>query len=315
MLTIGASSQKGVPISCREGRPHSSNRLTLGSWCAVNEPSTVRIAPPLTRYPGACLCELDSAEFGFHESIELEGWLRERACQTFLDIEAYFDWLGELTQFGGSRATQAVRLTALALRSMKERKAKTCRPAPVQKPSDMNSQVAIRAQRIEERSECNSNDDVESPLLDIEARMTDIEQMRRKEERQIARNEAMISNINERLNFTGRTTPLPYTTGQAYHQMTQELTQSFDQVRSSIWWIDEEMGSYSDARHQWVRGKRRGYTGTCKRCKTLQYSVCNNVRACIPCTVPYAQAQAHVTQTTLAIAGLIFRISFTFPSK
>lgn len=105
----------------------------------------------------------------------------------------------------------------------------------------MKSQVDIRAQRTEQRSECNSNDDVEISLLDMEARMTDLEQIRRKGERRIARKEAMISNINERLNFSGRTTPLPYTTEQAYHQMTQELTQSIDQVRSSIWWIDEEM--------------------------------------------------------------------------
>jgi len=35
----------------------------------------------------------------------------------------------------------------------------------------------------------------------------------------------------------------------------------------------------------------------------------------IPCTVPYANVQARVTQTSLAIAGLIFRISFTFPSN
>jgi len=37
--------------------------------------------------------------------------------------------------------------------------------------------------------------------------------------------------------------------------------------------------------------------------------------AIIPCTVPYAHVQAPVTQASLAIAGLIFRITCTFPSK
>ena len=56
--------------------------------------------------------------FGIYESIEGEGWLREHAGRTFLDIGAYFDWLGEGTHFGGGRAIQAVRLAALALRSI-----------------------------------------------------------------------------------------------------------------------------------------------------------------------------------------------------
>ena len=61
------------------------------------------------------------------------------------------------------------------------------------------------------------------------------------------------------------------------------------------------------------RNSRESRAGKCGR-------TCERARTCkratiIPCTVPYAHAQAHVTQTSLAIAGLIFRISFTFPSK
>ncbi len=75
----------------------------------------------------------------------------------------------------------------------------------------------------------------------MESRMTELEEMRRKEEKRVARKTAMISNIKQLLNFRGRRTPLPYTAEQVYHQKVGELEQSIDQVRVSTWWIDDEM--------------------------------------------------------------------------
>ncbi|KAK5674103.1 hypothetical protein LTS10_013148 [Elasticomyces elasticus] len=56
--------------------------------------------------------------FGIFESTHGEDWLHENFSRSFVDIELYFDWLGEETRFGGGRAIQAVRVAATALRLM-----------------------------------------------------------------------------------------------------------------------------------------------------------------------------------------------------
>lgn len=53
--------------------------------------------------------------FGIFESVSGVDWLKEHFGRAFGDIEAYFDWLGECTQFGQGDAIQAVRVAALAL--------------------------------------------------------------------------------------------------------------------------------------------------------------------------------------------------------
>jgi hypothetical protein len=56
--------------------------------------------------------------YGVFESVEGVDWLQEQFGRSFVDIEAFFDWLGEGTRFGGDDSIQAVRLAALALRSI-----------------------------------------------------------------------------------------------------------------------------------------------------------------------------------------------------
>lgn len=53
--------------------------------------------------------------FGIFESVGGADWLKEQFGREFSDIETYFDWLGESTQFGPGSAIQAVRVAALAL--------------------------------------------------------------------------------------------------------------------------------------------------------------------------------------------------------
>jgi hypothetical protein len=56
--------------------------------------------------------------YGVFESVEGADWLYERFGRLFVDIEAFFNWLGEGTRFGGDVSIQAVRLAALALGSI-----------------------------------------------------------------------------------------------------------------------------------------------------------------------------------------------------
>ena len=55
---------------------------------------------------------------GVFESVEGVDWLQEQFDRSFVDIETFFDWLGEGTRFGGEDSIQAVRLAALALKSI-----------------------------------------------------------------------------------------------------------------------------------------------------------------------------------------------------
>jgi hypothetical protein len=43
-------------------------------------------------------------------------WLEERFGRRFGCIDAFFDWLGEESQFGGAKAIQAARVAAERLR-------------------------------------------------------------------------------------------------------------------------------------------------------------------------------------------------------
>ena len=54
--------------------------------------------------------------YGVFLSAEGLGWLQERFEQEFKGIEEYFDWLGEESEFGGTRAIQAVRVAGESLR-------------------------------------------------------------------------------------------------------------------------------------------------------------------------------------------------------
>ena len=56
--------------------------------------------------------------YGVFESVEGVDWLQEQFGRSFVDTEAFFDWLGEGSRFGGDDSIQAVRLAALALRSI-----------------------------------------------------------------------------------------------------------------------------------------------------------------------------------------------------
>jgi hypothetical protein len=56
--------------------------------------------------------------FRVFESVEGPEWLQEQFDRQFDNIEDYFDWLGEESQFRGSSTIQAVRVTGLALRSI-----------------------------------------------------------------------------------------------------------------------------------------------------------------------------------------------------
>jgi superfamily II DNA helicase RecQ len=88
-------------------------------WC-LNPQAVCQRAESIGKDVGVCehkdivlpLC------FGIFESVSGVDWLKEHFGRAFGDIEAYFDWLGESTQFGQGDAIQAVRVAALALRSM-----------------------------------------------------------------------------------------------------------------------------------------------------------------------------------------------------
>lgn len=74
--------------------------------------------------------------------------------------------------------------------------------------------------------------------------------MRHKEERRVARKEAMISNIRELLNYHGRATALPSTTERQFHQVIEELRQSINQARMSIYYIDGELEELDRAEYR-----------------------------------------------------------------
>lgn len=78
-------------------------------------------------------------------------------------------------------------------------------------------------------------------LTSGESRMVELEEMRHKEEKRMARKEAMISNIREMLNHSRRATALSSLTDRQYYETITELERSIDQVRLSIWYIDAEM--------------------------------------------------------------------------
>lgn len=53
--------------------------------------------------------------YGIFSSVGGLDWLYDRFQRKFADVEGYFDWLGEESEFGGGQAIQAVRVAAMAL--------------------------------------------------------------------------------------------------------------------------------------------------------------------------------------------------------
>jgi hypothetical protein len=88
-------------------------------WC-LNPQSICQRAELAGKSTGVCeyrdvvlpLC------YGVFESVEGVDWLQEQFGRSFVDTEAFFDWLGEGARFGGDASIQAVRLAALALSSI-----------------------------------------------------------------------------------------------------------------------------------------------------------------------------------------------------
>jgi superfamily II DNA helicase RecQ len=57
--------------------------------------------------------------FGVFQSPPGPSWLLEEFGRDFSNIEGFFDWLGEVSEFGGGSAIQAVRVAALALKRLR----------------------------------------------------------------------------------------------------------------------------------------------------------------------------------------------------
>jgi hypothetical protein len=56
--------------------------------------------------------------YGIFYSSNGPRWLEERFGRWFGDVDAFFDWLGEESRFGGVRAIQAARVAAERLRDL-----------------------------------------------------------------------------------------------------------------------------------------------------------------------------------------------------
>jgi superfamily II DNA helicase RecQ len=87
-------------------------------WC-LNPQSVCRRADPELRGDGQHCEDKDVVLplcYGIFHSPGGPRWLEERFGRRFGDIDAFFDWLGEESRFGGMKATQAARVAAERLR-------------------------------------------------------------------------------------------------------------------------------------------------------------------------------------------------------
>lgn len=86
-------------------------------WC-LNPQSICQRASGGVREQGERCEEADVVLplcFGVFRRSTGAGWLSERFGRGFQDMESYFDWLGEESEFGGGKAIQAVRVAAEVL--------------------------------------------------------------------------------------------------------------------------------------------------------------------------------------------------------